>query len=167
MQMGKTKLKQTNKYSSETDTAMDYFKIILIILIIFAVFYVITHFVIKKHSAVEPEPTIQYTEVIAGNILNINNDEYYVLVEFEDDKYLPLYDTYLSKYSSKENSKPYYKVDMSKGFNKGYISNESKLDTDVTSEIRFSATTLLKIKSGKIVEKYETTEKITEVLEKL
>lgn len=168
--MSNKKLNQKNIYTSETEMGINYIKIILIILVIVCVFSLITSFVTnKKNSKTNSnEVTIQYKEIIAGNILNISNDEYYVLLEFENDDYNTLYETYLTNYASKENALPYYKVDMSKGFNKSYISTDKpNLDTDISSELKFTETTLLKIKSKKIVEKYYTNDTIIKALEQL
>ena len=119
----------------------------------------------KNNKTNSNEVTIQYKEIIAGNILNVSNDEYYVLLEFENDNYNTLYETYLTNYASKEKALPYYKVDMSKGFNKSYISTDKpNLDTDISSELKFTETTLLKIKSKKIVEKYDAIIKALEQL---
>lgn len=168
--MSNKKLNQKNIYTSETEMGINYIKIILIILVIVCVFSLITSFVTnKKNSKTNSnEVTIQYKEIIAGNILNVSNNEYYVLLEFENDDYNTLYETYLTNYASKENALPYYKVDMSKGFNKSYISTDKpNLDTDISSELKFTETTLLKIKSKKIVEKYYTNDTIIKALEQL
>ena len=167
MFMSKGKIKQRNTYSSDTEVGTNYIKIVIILLVVFAVFYIITYLVTKEPVTPEAEPTIQYKEVIVGNMLNINEEEYYVLAEFEGDIYNSLYETYLSNYSGTDDGKSYYTIDMSKGFNKPYISEESNLDVDSVSNLKFSATTLLKIKSGKITEKYETNETIISALEKL
>lgn len=168
--MSNKRLNQKKIYTSETEMGINYIKIILIILVIVCVFSLITSFVTnKKNSKTNSnEVTIQYKEIIAGNILNVSNDEYYVLLEFENDDYNTLYETYLTNYASKENALPYYKVDMSKGFNKSYISTDKpNLDTDISSELKFTETTLLKIKSKKIVEKYYTNDTIIKALEQL
>ena len=168
--MSNKKLNQKKIYTSETEMGINYIKIILIILVIVCVFSLITSFVTNKknNKTNSNEVTIQYKEIMAGNILNVSNDEYYVLLEFENDKYNTLYETYLTNYASKEKALPYYKVDMSKGFNKSYISTDKpNLDTDISSELKFTETTLLKIKSKKIVEKYYTNDAIIKALEQL
>ena len=168
--MSNKKLNQKNIYTSETEMGINYIKIILIILVIVCVFSLITSFVTNKknNKTNSNEVTIQYKEIMAGNILNVSNDEYYVLLEFENDNYNTLYETYLTNYASKEKALPYYKVDMSKGFNKSYISTDKpNLDTDISSELKFTETTLLKIKSKKIVEKYYTNDAIIKALEQL
>ena len=168
--MSNKKLNQKKIYTSETEMGINYIKIILIILVIVCVFSLITSFVTNKKNNKNNsnEVTIQYKGIIAGNILNVSNDEYYVLLEFENDNYNTLYETYLTNYASKEKALPYYKVDMSKGFNKSYISTDKpNLDTDISSELKFTETTLLKIKSKKIVEKYYTNDAIIKALEQL
>ena len=168
--MSNKKLNQKKIYTSETEMGINYIKIILIILVIVCVFSLITSFVRNKknNKTNSNEVTIQYKEIMAGNILNVSNDEYYVLLEFENDNYNTLYETYLTNYASKEKALPYYKVDMSKGFNKSYISTDKpNLDTDISSELKFTETTLLKIKSKKIVEKYYTNDAIIKALEQL
>lgn len=168
--MSNKKLNQKKIYTSETEMEINYIKIILIILVIVCVFSLITSFVTNKknNKTNSNEVTIQYKEIMAGNILNVSNDEYYVLLEFENDNYNTLYETYLTNYASKEKALPYYKVDMSKGFNKSYISTDKpNLDTDISSELKFTETTLLKIKSKKIVEKYYTNDAIIKALEQL
>ena len=168
--MSNKKLNQKKIYTSETEMGINYIKIILIILVIVCGFSLITSFVTNKknNKTNSNEVTIQYKEIMAGNILNVSNDEYYVLLEFENDNYNTLYETYLTNYASKEKALPYYKVDMSKGFNKSYISTDKpNLDTDISSELKFTETTLLKIKSKKIVEKYYTNDAIIKALEQL
>ena len=168
--MSNKKLNQKKIYTSETEMGINYIKIILIILVIVCVFSLITSFVTNKknNKTNSNEVTIQYKEIMAGKILNVSNDEYYVLLEFENDNYNTLYETYLTNYASKEKALPYYKVDMSKGFNKSYISTDKpNLDTDISSELKFTETTLLKIKSKKIVEKYYTNDAIIKALEQL
>ena len=168
--MSNKKLNQKKIYTSETEMGINYIKIILIILVIVCVFSLITSFVTNKknNKTNSNEVTIQYKEIIAGNILNVSIVEFYVFLEFENVNYNTLYETYLTNYASKEKALPYYKVDMSKGFNKSYISTDKpNLDTDISSELKFTETTLLKIKSKKIVEKYYTNDAIIKALEQL
>ena len=108
--MSNKKLNQKKIYTSETEMGINYIKIILIILVIVCVFSLITSFVTNKknNKTNSNEVTIQYKEIIAGNILNVSNDEYYVLLEFENDNYNTLYETYLTNYASKEKALPFF-----------------------------------------------------------
>lgn len=162
--MTKGKLKQRKIATTETETGINYIRITLVIIVILAVFYLITYFVTTGSKETEKEPTIQYTEIIAGNILNVKDKEYYVLATMADDQYADLYAAYLSSYSSTEEALPYYKVDMTKGFNQSYISDSPNMNPVNASELKLSATTLLKINEGKIINYYNTNETIIQAL---
>ncbi|MCM1370679.1 MAG: hypothetical protein NC181_02155 [Clostridium sp.] len=166
--MPKGKIKQRNAHISDENIGINYLKIVIILIAILAIFYLIAYLVTKEKKVNETvESTIQYSKILVGNMLNLPDDEYYVLIEMENDKYNSLYETYLSTYSNKEKALKYYTIDMSDGFNKQYISNEANLDIDSISDIKFNSTTLLKIKSKKIVEKYTTKEEIIKVSEQM
>lgn len=143
-------------------------KILLIVCAVLLVFYFITVLVNKKSSDTDysenTTPTIQYSKILVGQILNRSEKEYYVLVEKENDQYLDLYKYYLS--SDYEDSLEYYTVDLSDVFNGNHIGEETNVKGD-TSEFKFADTTLLKIKDGKVKRVYKTREDIIEHLEKL
>lgn len=142
--------------------------LILIVAVVFVVFYVITVFVTKENKTDNDnleqsyEATIQYDKILAGNILNQKDNEYYVLVYFPEDQYVDLYMSYLSYYEmTVEGAVPYYTVDISDVFNNQFISDESNLNVSDPKELKFSDTTLLRIKDGKIISTYETKDNIT------
>lgn len=163
--------KQDKKNVSLLSTDNEMSKLIILILIVaavFVVFYIITLFVTKKdelsNNTTEQsfEATIQYDKILAGNILNQKNDEYYVLVYFSDDQYVDLYMNYLSYYKMMiEEAVPYYTVDMSDVFNNQFISDESDLNVTDSRDFKFSQTALLRIKDGKVISTYETKDDIT------
>ena len=173
------KMKKAKKVNSQkktsavisTDNEMSKLLIlILIVALVFALFYVITLFVTKNDDNNESsggngenvEAKIQYEKILAGNILSQNDLEYYVLVYFSDDKYLDLYKSYLSYYSTKiENSLPYYYVDVNDVFNKSFISDKSNLSVSKANDFKFSQTALLRIKDSKVISTYEGNEQIS------
>ena len=143
------------------------FKIILILILIFAVFVGITYFVTRpKDSDTEQETEIQYQEILVGEIWN-KGGEYYVLLGHEDDQYLSLYTTYLDLYGQENEDSIYYVTNLDSVFNKKYVAEESNLYTENPSEIRFKGATLLKIKDGKVVEGYEGYDDIMTYLKEL
>ena len=81
--------KKTNK--KNTDELTRLIQIVLIILVLFAGFYLLTYF-LKENKSYKYEngnktpAVIQYDEILAGTILSQNNDDYYVLVIDKDDK---------------------------------------------------------------------------------
>lgn len=116
----------------------------------------------KKKESVEPE--IQYEEIIAGQILNRKQNEYYVLAfDFtanEASEYLSLKDSY----GQNPDALAFYIVDLEKGFNQSIVSEE---EVKGTTELKVTAPTILRIKDGKIVERISTKEKVKEFLEKI
>lgn len=170
--MKKAKIKSPKKTSSVISTDNEMSKLIFLILIvalIFAVFYVITIFITKKDdneiSQVNPnedtEVVIQYSKILAGNILTHTDGEYYVLVYFNNDKYLDLYRNYLAIYSKIDGAVPYYFVDMDDVFNKSFVGDKSNFDFENIEKLKFSQTTLLRVNNGNIVSTYEGNEQIT------
>lgn len=141
--------------------------LILIVAVVFGIFYVITLFVTKDETTSDlPEEsysaTIQYDEILAGNIFDQKDDDYYVLVYYPEDQYVSLYMSYLSYYEmTVENATRYYTVNMSDVFNNQFVADESVLNVTDSKDFRFSQTALLRIKNGKVYSTYETKDIIT------
>ena len=96
-----SKKKEKVNEISTTDEGTKLVKIIVIILILFAIFYFLTGYVSKymnkRNNKVNTTPetaVIQYDKIMIGEILNQSSDEYYVLLNYEDDYYQELYDSY-------------------------------------------------------------------------
>ena len=73
-------------YNSEIEIG-NLFKIILIILVVFGIFYIFTYYLQKnrksemlKNNITNKITTIQYDEILLGDLLNQNDTEYYVLI---------------------------------------------------------------------------------------
>lgn len=167
------KTKNNSIFSSDNEMA----KLILLIVIVaiaFAIFYVITLFVVKKdekQTNTQPETTeatIQYQKILVSNILSQKETEYYVLAYKSDDKYLEAYKNNLTYYAmTKEDSVPYYYVELDNSLNKSFITEKSKLNVESAKDLRFSQTTLLRIKEGKIISTYEGKDNITGKLDRM
>ena len=161
--------KKTNSIISTDNEMSKLLILILIVALVFALFYVITLFVTKdednssnNNTEENLEATIQYDKILVGNILSQNVDEYYVLVYFNDDKFIDLYKSYLSYYSVKvDNSLPYYYVDINDVFNKSFISEKSNLNVTKANDFKFSQTALLRVKDSKVISTYEGNEQIS------
>lgn len=145
-------------------------KIILIVTAVFLIFYGITVLVTKNkrpEKAPQEEPIIQYDEILLGNLLQQPNKEYYVLVTLEDDQYASAYTTYLSTYASKKGHLRAYKANLDSGFNKTYKAEQSHTNITNIKDLKLKGSTLLKIRSKKIVAAYEGNAKIIEHLKTL
>lgn len=116
----------------------------------------------KKKEAAETK--IQYEEIIAGQILNRKQDEYYVLAFNFTDAEASYYLSLKDGYKQNTDALPFYIVDLEKGFNTSIVVEETPKDS---TELKVVAPTLLKIKKGKITERVSTKEKVKEYLEKI
>ena len=160
--------KKTNSMISTDNEMSKLIILILVVALVFALFYVITLFVTKKDSDTtgssnEPdkEVSIQYENILAGNIFSQKDSEYYVLVYFRDDKYLDLYKSYLSYYKSNvSDAFPYYLVEIDDSLNSSFISDKSNIVSNI-KDLKFSQTALLRIRDKKIISTYEGNEQIT------
>lgn len=141
----------------QTYSAKQVIIIMTVILAVILVFYGITILVSnnKSDSSLDNDNsnvTIQYDEILAGEIFKQNNSEYYVLA-YDDSSDGQQYKSEINTYMSKENSIRTYLIDLTNAFNKGYVADESNFDGEFPI---FKETTLLRIVDGVIVEKYES-----------
>ena len=157
------------KYSVQT-----MLKLILVILITFIAFYLITYFVVrdKKGETVVNEVTEIDTSVITFNgLLNRKEAEYYVLAydsDIDNDKtdYISLYKNYINNYKSEGDALSFYTIDIRDAFNKSFISEEMNI-SDNLEELKVNDEVLFKIKDGKIEKTYVGNENIIDKLSRL
>ncbi len=162
------KINKNNKNSKNNASEMEMgnlFKIILVILVVFGVFYIFTYYLQKDKKTTNVEKpntitTIQYDEILIGNILNQSESDYYVLIVNKSD-YDSRYKNYLSKSSAK--SKFYYSL-IDNGLNRSYITDNSNLMVENIQDLKVSTTSLLKISNGKIVETYDGNSAVMEAI---
>lgn len=148
--MNKNKIKKNERISDDTQIGLKYIKITLILILIFILFYLVTYFVKNKNTTTSTDTSIQYSKILASNILNASDTSYYVLVKYEDDKYNSLYEAYLGNLNENDVTTTYYVVDLTSGFNKKYISQDENLKVSDASEFKFNKSALLKIEGGKV-----------------
>ncbi len=136
-------------YKTTTSTELDYKRVIKIsigVLLVLVLVYLVTAIAsgeIKLNNKKEEKVTeIQYEEILAGETFNRKADEYYVLFCNGSDNYVSYYLQLIKSYNSRENSLPFYTVDMEKKANIDYVTNELKLESP----------TILKIKDSKTVD---------------
>ena len=152
------KEKKLNRASTvgEGNEVNKFFIIIAVLMVIIIVFYGISYLVTKKSDkkASDSEATIQYSEIIIGNLLNREEAEYYVLATREKDAFTSLYLQYLTMYQSKDGALKYYTLNLNSVFNKAFLAENSVFAITNISDIRFADSTLLKISNGTISENY-------------
>lgn len=161
---------KTNKKvqkKNNTDEITKLVEVVPVLLVVFAVFYIITYWVQKSKTKidtneVEENVIIQYDEILIGRLFEQNKSEYYVLIIDENDT--NDYTTYLSSYKEKEGALRFYTAKIGNAFNKKYKSDTSSLNVQNIKELKVKDTTLLKIKEKKIEESFEGKTKVIEKL---
>jgi len=142
--------------------------ILVSIIGVVCIFYIITVVVTKnigglRYSKDDEISEISYTDILASDILK-KEGSYYVLVHDNDDVYMELYNSYLSSYTSSEDSLSVYYVDLNDALNKKYKADENDFSS---SNLHFSGTVLLKVANGNVESHYADNESISEHLKSL
>ena len=101
------------------------------------------------------ETKIDYEYILIGTVFNRKESEYYVIFDDFDKNLHPYISTLLSN-----KDLPVYKVDMSKGENASYLSEESNPNAKSVSELKINDVTVIKIKNGRIVKYLSGSENI-------
>lgn len=157
--------KRQRNYKMSTSTELDYMKVIKIsvgVLLVLGIVYLLTAIAsgeikLKKDDEEEKVVTINYQEIIAGETFNRNAENYYVFFYNFEDNYADYYSYLISTYNSKDNSLPFYTVNLDKKINTDYIitdSDDSTIEYAYPSNIetlRVQNPTILEIKNGKTV----------------
>lgn len=177
--MKKAKLVKTNKKEKEQEITNSYsikslILISLVVAIIFGIFYLITYLVVdpteeEEKSIINTE--LDSTKITVSQLLNRNEEEYYVLATKESlynkynsmVNYSELYNNYINNYSSSNNSLEFYYIDLDDALNSGYISDELNISNNL-NEIKINDEILFKIKNSTIEEYYVGSSDILEAL---
>lgn len=153
-----------NSYKTDTSSMV---KCGIIVLIIFAIMYLLTTFIINKSKADyitknNDKTTIQYSEILSGQVFNRKDDEYLVL--FYDYNNDTAYTTLLSDYEAKDEHTAIYYVDLGNRMNKNCVSNESNESATKSTELKVNGPTLIKFVNNQITDYIEGEESITNYL---
>lgn len=124
----------------------------------------------KKDKDEEVTTEIQYEEIIAGRTFNQSSDQYYVMYFNFTDGSASSYITFKDVYENKDNSLPFYIVDLEKGFNKDFVKNDDeeydKYPSNIDS-LKVSHPTILKISNHKVVERIEGSKEVLNYLNEI
>ena len=109
-----------------------------ILVCLFLSFYAITFFLVKdrKVNTDNSQSVIDSSKIIMSQILNRAEEEYYVIAtqqslynsSYIDTNYINLYNNYINTYKQKEDSLPFYYVDLDSALNKDYVNNGLLVD---------------------------------------
>lgn len=132
-------------------------KLIVIVTLIVLVFYGITAILNndEEEETQDQSATIQYDEILIGNVLKQPNEEYYVMIYDDEDYDTSLYSTYLDLYKQKDEAIRIYTSQLNNPLNQNFKAEKSNLDISDISDLKIQSSTLLKINDGKIEEFYE------------
>ncbi len=160
--------KAKRKEAKVETTKLEYNTVIkttIIIVVILAVFYVITGLITGEiNFEGEPEPNIQYSEILAGESLS-RAEENYLVIYFDStsDKSTTI-QTLLYNYQLVPESLKYYTVDMGKALNEIYKAEANNLMVATASELKISTTAMIEIKDGQVINIWDTEEKVLDYL---
>lgn len=154
---------------TENNQLSNLIKIFAIVTALFIVFLGITTLVTKdkttdNNTDTPATSTIQYDEILVGDLLKQSPSSYYVLAVAKSDINYSLYNYYASQFSTKIGALTMFIVDLDNAFNKPYIGDTAKLNVANISDIKFKDAVLLLIKDKKIINRYETKTAIMSVL---
>lgn len=167
--MKKNKKTKVDFGSGNLDELYKALKLLIIVLVIFGIFYLLTAYIInkdnKKDNSSKDEVEIQYKEILAGSSFSIDDNEYYVLYYDKSNEELKSdIDLLISEYETKEDKINIYTVDMSNSFNKHVVSDSSNMGPTSASELKINGTTLIKFSDKKVVDYIENYDMIKEYL---
>ena len=148
--------KKTNFSRNETKEVKKFIIVLIIVTLVFSSIYLLTGFFVtkdlKKDTVKKTETTIDYSLILAGDIFNVNKEEYYIVAyDFNDDDADELKQL-ISTYSVGENHLSIYSINLSDALNKNHVSAESNLSTNNINELKFKNTTFLHIKNKNIID---------------
>ena len=170
------KNKKRNLYRTNTSMDVEYSKVIKIalgVILILALTYFVTALAtgeiqFGKEKEEVQEVSIQYEEIIAGQILNRSNEEYYVMLFDFTDTFASYYLSLKDAYSETENALPFYIVDLEKHINQEIVAENDESDqtnVDNIHDLKVFSPTIIKVKNHKVVESIIGKENILKFLE--
>lgn len=180
MEMKIAKLKH-KKTINEVETQESYsikslIKIIIILIVVFGLFYLLTSVLVRNRKTIVEEPVavIDSSKIIMNQLLNRKEKEYYVLAtksslynsSYVETNYIEFYNNYVNKYKQETDSLQFYYVDLDNALNKKYYGDETNITEDL-SKLKLNDEVLFKISNNKIEKTYIGKEKILDKLSRL
>lgn len=149
--------KKTKTLVTSNNEIAQFIKITIGVIALISLFYVITYYKTKTADVTPTDTTttIQYEEILVGNMLNQKESEYYVLLTKESDTASTLYSAYKNAYIAKIVHLQTYTANLNSGFNKMFVATTSQLNGSNITDIKFSQSTLVYVKNNKINAYYE------------
>ena len=167
--------KQKKEYNNEEEKSIvsRFIMTIGLILLALVALYLFVGIFVTKSITFGKEDKEETTEVasdkttiLASQIFDQKEDEYYVLVYDTTDEVHNI-EQFLNLYKTKSGSLPVYKVDSSKKFNSNYIVTEdSNKNPESINDLRIITPSLIKISSKHVSEYTEGFEEVKNVFKR-
>ncbi len=148
--------------------------IILVVLILFVAFYLLTIYIVNKDSNINTdnkvnesqEKSISYDKILLGRSFSMNDDDYYVIYYDSSNKDTSsIYNELVTNYKVKEDALPIYYVDMGDGLNKSHSTNEeSNRSPNGVDDLLINGPTLIRFQDGKVIDYRQGEEDIKNIL---
>ena len=155
--------KEEDKRKKELKKSLEYNQSIIntiitlvIVVVIFVGFYLLTDYILNKSRKLnykepeEKEATIQYKEILASQVFDQNDEEYYVLFYNFDGNDAAYYNQIVSTTELK-----LYTVNINNPFNKNIVSEKTNKNAQNFNDLRVKEATIIKINNGKNVFYFE------------
>lgn len=150
------RLKNNGFENNDTKEIRNLLLITIGIILLAVGLYLLTDKVLSNKSTTEQTKTkIDYSICTVGTMFNRPYKSYYVFLYDGTGDKANQYKTLFDNYSSKEDAKKIYYVDLSNKFNSNYISEKSNKNPRNSSEVKIKESALILIKDGKVSKYYE------------
>lgn len=166
-----------NLYKTNTSSDVNYakgIKLTIIVVLVLAIVYFLTALAMgeikfgRKEEEEKVVTSIQYEEIMAGQIFNRSDEEYYVIAFDFTDQFATYYLTLRDDYLKEDDHLPIYILDLEKKMNEGILLQD---DDDYieqptwVEDLKVSSPTLLRIKNHKVVSRITSRENILKFFE--
>ncbi len=155
--------------------------IVCVIICVFCAFYFLTVFISKDNgssssnssnntstnssSSSSSSTSISYDNIVIGRSFSMDDSTYLVIYyDSSDTELSSTISSLISSYKSKDSHLPIYRVDMSDGLNKNYVSDESNTNPSSVDDMRINGPTLIKFVDNSVDEYIEGKDSISDYL---
>ena len=116
-----------------------------------------------KDNPITYSAEVQDVKILCGSVLNRSDSEYFVLAYKMSEDSASLYETIIERYNGVSNKLKLYKLDLGNSRNNICFGDSLNITND-TSTLKLVMPTLIKVKSGKIIENYTNYDAIKKLL---
>lgn len=158
---------------------------VCVIICVFCAFYFLTVFISKDNSSSSTNSSnntstsssnnsssssssstsISYDNIVIGRSFSMDDSTYLVIYyDSSDTELSSTMSSLISSYKSKDSHLPIYRVDMSDGLNKNYVSDDANTNPSSVDDMRINGPTLIKFVDNSVDEYVEGKDSISDYL---